>query len=423
MILLTSLALLTQPMFSTADTAMLNDLQKRAVNFFVNETHPATGLTKDRAKNNADRDDYKIASSASTGYALAAFVIGADRGWLSKADAKAKTLVTLRGINDLLEHERGWSYHFTDWATGKREWKCEASTIDTSLLACGLLVAQSYWKDKEVNGLANAYLKRIDWNWALTDGGKMPDETHVTMGWHPETGFIKARWSMYCEHKLLYILGYGSTDMRTEGWDTVNRPVLAYEGISYIVGGPIFLHQMAEGWFDFSNKRDRSGINYVAASRNAILANRAYAINNPKKFKGYGPDFWGLNASDHPDGYGAQGAPGWIEDNGTISPTGIAASLGVAPKETLSALRHLRSAYPAAYGRYGFPNAMNPSREWTDPDVIGIDLGMMLVSVENARTGLIHRLTNQNPIAKRGMERAGLKPAPGSNDGPMIKKD
>ncbi|MCA1997795.1 MAG: hypothetical protein LDL56_11280, partial [Armatimonadetes bacterium] len=154
---------------------ILEDLQHRAYLFFKNESNPDTGLTKDRASNSKP-DDFHVASIASTGFALVAYAIGVERGWMERVDAKRRTLVTLRSINDLVEGEHGWLYHFVDWRTGKREWKSEASTIDTAILLAGVLASRQYWRDPEIDRLADRFAKRIDWQWALTDGGAKPDE-------------------------------------------------------------------------------------------------------------------------------------------------------------------------------------------------------------------------------------------------------
>jgi len=410
------------------DSALINDLQRRAVDFFVQQTNPKTGLTKDRAANFKPTDDYVAASSAATGFALVANVIGTERKWLDRKESLARTRVTLRGINQYLPHERGWSYHFVNWETGERMWKCESSSIDTAILLAGVLAVRNYWKDAEVSRLAKSYLDRIDWKWMLTDGGAKPTETLFSMGWHPADGdkpasFIDARWGLrtYDEFKLLYVMAYGATDLPTDGWKRVARERHSYQGIDIITGGPLFLHQMSEGFFDFKNKRDGLGYDYWVASRNAALANRAYCIANPKGMKGYGAGFWGLSASDWKNGYDAFGAPGWINDNGTVTPTSAIAAMPWIPKEATEVAVAMRKDYPNSYGRYGFSNGMCPQMDWTGPDVIGIDLGMMLLNVENARTGLVHKLTNADPVVKRGFARIGFKPSVSTADSPLQK--
>lgn len=417
-----SLSLLAAASIPQAATgpALIDDLQRRAFDFFVEHSNPKTGLTKDRAANRPGGDTYTVASAASTGFALTAYVIGTERKWIDRADAKKRTVTTLKSINDLVEGEHGWLYHFIDWETGKRVWKCEASTIDTSILLAGVFAAERYWKDKEITQLSERFWKRIDWKWALTDGGKKPNETLIGHGWKPEEGFLGGRWSaQYSEEKMLYIMGCGLSDIRTDGWETIGRKYENYKGIEFITGGPLFIHQMSEGFFSFKGMRDKLGVNYFVNTKNATLANRQYCIDNPKNFKGYGADFWGLSACDHPGGYNAFGAPGWIDDNGTITPTSAVASMPFTPKESLAFAEAMRKNHPAAWGKYGFPNGYNPNQNWIGIDVIGIDLGMMMLGIEAHRTGLIHKLTMSHPAIKRGYERVGLKLAPGSDSGPL----
>lgn len=425
MLSLTAALIIAPPVQSpmTGD-ALLDDLQKRAIHFFWNESHPSTGFTKDRANNfKADVQENAIASSAATGFALVAYALGSEKKILKKTEAKARTLLTLKSINTKWANDHGWLYHFVNWRTGEREWKCEASSIDTSILLAGVLASQSYWNDAAISKEGDKFVKRIDWKWMMTDGGAKPDETLFSMGWTPEKGFINSRWYGYSEEKMLYLQAYGADPkIDNAGWDRTGRVLNSYKGIDFISGGPLFMHQMSESFYDFSNMRDRRGFNYFVATKNATLANRQYCIDNPKNFAGYGPDFWALSACDTPEGYKALGAPGWIDDNGTITPTSGIASLRFTPKESLSLAEALRRDHADAYGRYGFSNGICPDKKWVGPDVIGIDLGMMMCGIENARTGLVFKWSNANPIIKRGYPRTGLHLVPNSNKGPLEVK-
>ncbi len=402
--------------------ALLDELQKRAVMFFWNESHPVTGFTKDRAANFAESDAFNIASCASTGFAMASYPIGVERGWLNRAQSLSRSRKTMRALLDQHAHTKGWFAHFVNWETGAREWQCEYSTIDTAILLSGLLVAERYWKDPEITDLFNRIFKRVDFKWAMTDGGAKPRENLITMGYRPEGGgFLTSRWTNdYSEEKLLYVLAYGADrSLPTSGWDRISKKVQQFQGIDFITGGPLFLHQMSESFFNFSGMRDRLGINYWIATRNATLANRAYCIQNPKGMKNYGPGFWGLSASDIPNGYTANGAPGWISDDGTVTPTSGIASLPFTPTESQALAESLHANYGYAWGRYGFSNGINPQQNWKGPDVLGIDLGMMLLGIENGRTQMIWRLTAQSPITRDGMARAGLKKVTDGNRGPL----
>ena len=400
--------------------ALLDELQHRAVNFFWNESHPKTGFAKDRAANFESSDKFDVASCASTGFALAAYPIGVERKWLNRDQAKERTLTTLRSLLTVHEGHRGWFYHFINWETGKRVWNSELSSIDTSILLGGVIAAERYWKDKEISGLTKSLLDRIAFKWMMTDGGAKPDEGIFSMGWRPDEGFIKSRWSGYSEEKMLYLQAYGlDPTLPNHGYDKTERQDREYKGIPYINGGPLFIHQMSESFYTFSDMRDRRGYNYWVATRNAAMANRQYCIDNPGKYKGYGPLFWGLSACDTPDGYKALGAPGWIDDNGTITPTSAIATIPYMPKLALAFAEAMVRDHPKSWGRYGFSNGVNPSRGWTGPDVIGIDLGMMLCAVENYRTGLIWKLSSSSPAIKRGYERMGFKKVAGSDRGEL----
>ena len=61
------------------------------------------------------------------------------------------------------------------------------------------------------------------------------------------------------------------------------------------------------------------------------------------------------------------------------------------------------------YGRYGFVDAFNPSTQWVSRDVIGIDLGITLLSAENLRTGSVWSWFMSNPEAERALDLVGLR--------------
>lgn len=389
--------------------ALLDDLSQRAVQFFWNESHPSSGFTKDRAANLTNGDSYTVASVASTGFAMVALAVGSERGWLDQTAALERARVTAINLRYRAAKNRGWFYHFINWFTGARVWNCEVSSIDTSILVAGLLVADRYFKDPQLTGDINAIVNGIDWQWMLTNGGTLPNALTYSHGWRPENGWISNRWADYSEQLILMVQGLGASPSVPDGtWTAIQRNMYMYEGLQLLTGGPLFIHQMSHGFLEFENRRDKLGYDYWIATRRATLANRTYCINNPRGFAAYGPLFWGLTASDGPDGYDAFGAPVWGSDNGTVAPTCVAASIEFTPLESQQTLDSMRVNYPQAYGRYGFSNALNPHRNWVGPDVIGIDLGMMLCAIENKRDNFVHRHSAQHPINQIGMKRAGF---------------
>ena len=394
----------------------LETIQRRAFDFFWHESHPQTGLTKDRERNVADSEAGKktVASIASTGYALSALPIAVERGWISRKAAYDRALTTLSFVHDKLPQVHGFHFHFVDWRTGERVWSSELSSIDSSLLALGALAAGEYWPGTPVQSLAKRIAGRMDWKWMQTDGGARPNEFIPSMGWKPEDGFIKARWQGYTEATFLYLLGLGTpgeNGLKPAAWDVWTFPTVWQEGYPVFGGpAPIFFAQMTPGYFDLRGLRDRQGRDWWLVWRNAHLADQAYCARHPQN-KTYAAGFWGINASDQPDGYGAE-SPQEGQNKGTVSPTAMLAAIVFTPNRSKQALNDMWKLRDKIWGRYGFCNAFNLEQNWYATDVIGIDLGMMLLMTENARSGLIWRLMKRSSFTQQGLSAAGFHTVP-----------
>lgn len=408
--LLLAVSMVPQPQ-GLRGQALLDDLSRRAVRYFWEQSEPTTGLTRDRGPNavGGTANNPRISSVAATGYALSALAIGASRGWLNREVALKRAVLTVNSVLTKVQGSHGWYYHFIDWQTGIRQWNSEVSSIDSGLLFAGMLMAERGFEDAKFSALTKQVMDRVDWNWMLTDGGTKPNSLLFCHGWKPESGFLASRWNSFCEHMFLYILGYGFYNNMPDGsWAAWARPHVEYRGLELLVGGPLFMHQMSQGFYDFRDRRDRLGYDYFVESVKATQANRKYCIANPLRFEGYGWDIWGLSASDNPDGYGAQGAPGWITDNGTLAPASAVAGVMFTPEASIRAAEKFLTTYPESYGQYGFTTGLNPSRDWQSPDVIGIDLGQMLLSIENARDGLPHKWMMSRPESLLAYKKIGL---------------
>ena len=402
------------------DARLLDAVQHKAFAFFWNESHPQTGLTKDRARNNAGvRDEYTVCSVASTGYALAALPVGAERKWVSRKAAYDRALRTLRFVHDRLPHVHGFYYHFVDWGTGERVWKCELSSIDSALLVLGAMTAGRYWPGTEVERLADALLARMDFQWMRGGGGaaatKVARPTSLSMGWKPETGWLDARWDTYNEASFLYLLAMGAPPAHAlgrESWDRWKVETARVEGFPVFGGAtPLFFAQMAPGYFDLRGVRDRQNRDWWTNFQNTHRANHAYCARNPQRSRTYSSTIWGITACDQPPpvGYGAQ-EPADGRNDGTVAPTAMLSGFPFVPDLARASLRALWEQYrDRIWGRYGFANAFNVDKDWYDPDVIGIDLGMMLLAIENHRTGLIWRLMRAHPAVEKGMKAAGMR--------------
>jgi hypothetical protein len=388
-----------------AASEILEEVQRRAVSFFWEKADPHTGLVSDRT-NNFGFDNRTEASTASTGYGLAALPIGVERGWLNRNEAAERARVTMRFVL-AMPNERGWLAHFVDKRDGKSVWNSEVSSIDTALLVSGALVCSRYFGDDDIVALADVLYRRIDWWWMLTNNGTKPNKRVISHGWRPETrDFIKDDYSRYCEAILLYLLGMGAPvdPLPQTTWDEIERPLQIYAGIESLKEGPIFIHQMPCGYLNLRNQRDRLGFDYWESCTNAMKIHRQFCIDHPER-KTYAQGFWGLNASDGPDGYHPFGAPEGHE-NGTVSPTGAISSITFTPELALAAARALYDKN-GLWGNYGFVNAFNIDRNWNDPDVIGIDLGMVLLAIENYRSGLVWKLMDSSIVP--GLRAAGFR--------------
>lgn len=390
------------------DDALLEDLQRASFQFFVEQTHPVTGLVRDRARADGSPSEGK-ASIAASGFALSSWALATHRGWVERDAALERVRLMLRFLADKAPRRHGFYYHFMEMDTGERAWKCELSSIDTALFVAGAIIAREYFLDPEITELVNRIVNEIDWQWFL-NGGKT-----VSMGWHDESGFSRYRWRIYSEHMMMSILGMGAPQnaLPLDYWRAWGRqPAGSYAGFHFIQGPPLFIHQFAHAYVDFRDRRDAFA-DYYRNSILATLAQRQFSIDLRSEFPSWGERLWGVTASDSASGYKAWGGPPRTAEyntlDGTIVPCAAAGSVPFAPYETMMVLQHIRTVYgDRVWKRYGFVDAFNPETGWVNPDVIGIDLGITIMQAENARTGFFWALFMRTPEVQRAFSRAGF---------------
>lgn len=376
------------------DDQFLDDLQRRAFRFFFDTAHAHTGLIPDRAKADGSKSG-DMASVAAVGFGLTALVIGAERGWESKAECRACAERVLRTLWRDTQHEHGFFYHFVDMRTGVRGWDCEASTIDTALAVMGALSAGRYFGGV-VAELAQAIEARADWAWMVDAGGR------ISHGWKPEGGFLEWSWDQYSEH-------YGMTWFAVHGaskpapastWTAWRRePWVSYAGERFLQHAPLFVHQFPQAWMDWRGYTDPvSCVNFFANACAATRAQKQFCLDLRGTFPGYEANVWGLTSSDGEAGYMDWGGPpvsGVIDAriDGTVVPCAVAGSLPFVPADCTAALREMHARWgDRIYGPYGFADAFNPVTGWVGTDVIGIDQGITLLMAENLRSGLVWEL-------------------------------
>ena len=417
------------------DNTLLDSLQCSAFDYFLRAYNPRNGLVADTTRDGAP------CSIAVIGFALSVYPVGIERGWMERGDAVNRILVTLRFLlasdqsgSARATGYRGLYFHFLDMESGTRVWRSEVSLIDTGFLIAGVLTAGVYFDadtpaEIELRRLADALYCRVDWCWAQRNGGE------VAHGWKPECGFLNYGWEGYSEAILLYVLGLGSpthalTEKSFTAWTVTYQWENLY-GYDYLYAGPLFIHQYSHAWIDFRGIRDafmrEKDSDYFQNSRRATQVHREYAIRNPGGFVGYGADCWGLSAGDGPTanrrriagrrqsfyGYAARGVP-YGADDGTICASSVVSSLVFAPELVLPALRALWSRNGCNDATFIRASGFNPTvteggpNGWVSPGEFGLDQGMIVLMIENYRSGLPWRLGRANPFVRAGLRRAGF---------------
>jgi hypothetical protein len=419
-----------------ADEALLDRVQHDAFKYFLRNTHPDTGLVADTSRAESP------SSIAVIGFALSAYPIAVERGWIARQAAVQHSLRVLRFLSGSDQSGgpeatgyRGFYYHFLDMQRGTRVWKSELSLIDTALLIAGVLTAAAYFngtsEDESVlRGLADALYRRIEWRWAQHEGPT------VAQGWKPECGFLHYGWEGYSEALLLYVLGLGSpthalTSDSFRAWTVTYQWENLY-GQDYLYAGPFFIHQFSHAWIDFRGIRDdfmrEKKCDYFDNSRRASYVQREYAIRNPRGFAGYGANRWGISAGEGPRGapqrvagrsqsfygYAARGVP-YGPDDGTLAGSALVGALVFAPEIVLPAIREWIGPDGSGGARRLHASGFNATAgspgngSWISDGEFGLDQGMMVLMIENFRTGLPWQLGRANAYVRSGLRRAGFR--------------
>jgi hypothetical protein len=392
--------------YTGTDDQLLDDIERAAFNFFWEQANPSTGFVKDRARASGS-DTYTMSSIAATGFGLTALCIADSRGYADSSQLQQRVLLTLQSLQSMAAGYQGFFYHFLDWGSGARYGQCELSSIDTSLLMCGVLCARQYYStNAAIVAAATQLYQQVNWQWMLNGGQTL------SMGWTPESGFLASRWSHYCELMMIYLLGMGSPSypLPSSSWQAWTRPTINYQGITYIsAGDPLFVHQYSHAWFDFRNQHDAYA-DYFQNSVKATQAHKLFCLSLAGQFTDYSQNLWGITASDSPSGYVAWGGPpatGPID--GSVVPCAAGGSIPFVPSDCIAVLRNIRGSYPSAWGHYGFIDAFNPLKNWYNPDVLGIDQGITMLMAENYRTGFVWKTFMANPAMQSAMKIAGFQ--------------
>ncbi len=441
----------TEYAFSAADEQLLEAIQRGSFQYLWNEVHPQSGLVRDRRR-------VEVCSLAGVGFQLSALPIGVERGWITRDEGRDRALTVLRTLTGRDDNRKfGVFLHFVDLETGgilKGRRSESASTIDHSLFLAGALPAAEYFGG-EVAELINSIVDAT--NWKAFDVSK---RGLISMGWRPEQGdvngpgdFLPHDWHFASDEELLvYFLAAGAPRAEFAGeprdYYRLQRHIKR-EGdrkpFAASWNGSMFTYFFAHCWIDYRSLAaddpskfgvDNPRVDWFENSRRATLTHRQRSIDAADRFATLSEDRWGfapcmgLNAKGE-SSYLVQSLRPNIADEdvwhgGTVAPYAAGSAIMFAPAESMAALRAFRELEdehgkpfvwrdPAA-GGYAFADSFNLDQQHASDDNVAIDVGPMLVAIENVRTGLIWRLFMQHPVAKRAVAALQLQPQKSAKD-------
>jgi hypothetical protein len=412
------------------DETLLDLVQRQTLRYFWDFAHPTCGLARERS-NVTPKYGLEAVTTGGSGFGVMAIIVGVSRGWIARAEAVDRLWTMARFLLKADSYHGIWP-HFLNGDTGRTipfsRKDDGGDVVETSFLVAGLLCARQYFdgEDEAEAGLRAAIdwiWREAEWNWHTRDGRNV-----LTWHWSPNNG-----WSMNHEIRgwneclITYVLAASAPryainpEVYHRGWAD-GRAFLngrSYDGSTLPLGpdggGPLFFAHYSFLGLDPRGLRDRYA-DYWQQNVAHTLVNRAHCLHNPMGFKGYGPDCWGLTASDSVHGYDAHSP---TNDLGVITPTAALASFPFAPDQSMRALRHFYHALgERIWGEFGFIDAFSETADWYASSHLAIDQGPIVVMIENARTGLLWSLLMSCPEIRHGLRRLGFQ-SPHLADAPV----
>lgn len=403
-----------------SDSVLLDLVQRQTIKYFWEFAHPVSGMARERSNTTFDYGN-EVVATGGTGFGVMALIVGAERKWIPRDNVAMHLLKMLRFLN------KADSYHgvFPHWLNGETGKTIKfsrkddgADLVETSLLFEGLLCAREYFKENnktenEVRNRITTLWNEIEWDWFTRNG-----EDVLYWHWSPNND-----WAMdfplhgYNEAMITYILAASSTrypvseKVYHKGWAMSNfffngKKFFGYTlPLGFDYGGPLFFAHYSFLGLDPTGLKDRYA-DYWEQNKNQVLINRAYCINNPKGFLGYGENCWGLTASDDPKGYSAHSP---TNDDGVITPSAALSSFPYTPEYSMQALRYFyEKKGTKLWGPYGFKDAFSEGNNWYADSYLAIDQGPIVVMIENFRTGLLWKLFMHIPEIQNGLIKLGF---------------
>lgn len=367
----------------------------------------------------------EVVTTGGTGFGVMAMVVAAERKWVPRDSVAARLLKMVKFLSKANAYH-GVFPHWLNGATGQTipfsRKDDGADLVETSFLFQGLLTARQYFNasnrtETELRNRINWLWSEVEWNWFTKDGQEV-----LYWHWSPNNG-----WSMnfpvrgFNECLIMYVLAASGerypvqSNVYHRGWAESNffKNGKEFYGfrlpLGFDYGGPLFFSHYSFLGLDPRGLKDRYA-DYWQQNQNHTLINHAYCVDNPKKFKGYGENCWGLTASDNYEGYNAHSP---TNDLGVITPTAALSAFPYTPEYSMKALRHFYDDLgDKIWGEYGFVDAFSEANNWYAKSYLAIDQGPIVVMIENYRSGLLWKLFMSCPEIQRGLKKLDFKSPP-----------
>jgi hypothetical protein len=411
------------------DDSLFTLVQERTFQYFWAGAEPTSGAARERfhSDNIYPENDKHIITSGGTGFGVMAILVGIERNFITREQGVAH-LEKLTSFLEKADRFKGVWPHWMNGETGKVKPFSPndngGDLVETAYLVQGLLCVRQYFKEGEEREKALAaridkLWREVDWNW-YRRGGKNVLYWH----WSPDKQWVmNFALEGYNECLITYVLAASSPTHKVpaaayhEGWarggkiknDSTHKQFgyhldLKHNGAQQF-GGPLFWSHYSFLGLDPRKLKDRYA-DYWQHNVNHTLINYQYCVENPKGFKGYGKDNWGLTASYSLNGYAAH-SPG--EDLGVISPTAALSSFPYTPEQSMAAMKHFYFELgDKIFGEYGFYDAFSEQDSWYPTRYLAIDQGPTVVMMENQRTGLLWKLFMSCPEVQDGLKELGF---------------
>ena len=410
--------------------SIYTNVQRATFQYFWDGAEPVSGLGRERFNEDGiyPHNDKNVVTTGGSGFGIMAILVAIERGFITREQGYNR-LEKIVGFLEKADRFHGAWSHWLYGETGKvKPFSAKddgGDLVETSFMLEGLLCARQYFQngntqEKDLSAKIDKLWKEVEFDWYRNGKNILFWHWSPSFGWAKNFGVTG-----YNECMIMYVLAASSpthsvpAEVYHEGWakggkikDTSTHAYgytlpLAHNG-SDGYGGPLFWAHYSWMGLDPRGLKDQYADYWQNNVAHAML-DYNWCVENPKHFKGYGENSWGLTSSYSVQGYKGH-APGMKRDLGVIAPTAALSSMPYTPKQSMSAMKHWYvDMKDSLFGRYGFYDAFSETASWYTKRYLAIDQGPIVVMMENYRTGLLWKLFMSCPEVKEGLKKLGFQ--------------